>query len=259
MKKIFGIILAMLMVFSMSTAAFAGTETYVPSVDKGPDYVVTVNIEGPTRETETTDLGTVDYKCYNFIVEVENHTKTAVEATDFEVIVTAYNNELKKEYKVDFDNDSLKDDDATANTGGDKGSYSISAKVNTNVDLWFDISVDNEMPITVKTISADKAEAQFKLVEVIDLPETDEEDDYVEDEDDFVEDDFVEDDLIDDDLVDDDFIEDEEETGGDSYVDEEIPNTGSTPVAGAVGVLGLAAIAALVIAKKKKSNEENWT
>jgi LPXTG-motif cell wall-anchored protein len=254
MKKIFGIILAMLMVFSMSTAAFAGTETYVPSVDKGPDYVVTVNIEGPTRETETTDLGTVDYKCYNFIVEVENYTKTAVEATDFDVIVTAYNDELKKEYGVEFDINSLKDEAATAHTGGGKGVYSISAKVNTNVDLWFDISVDNEMPITVKTISADKAEAQFKLVEVIDLPETDEEDDYVEDEDD-----FVEDDLIDDDLVDDEFIEDEEETGGDSYVDEEIPNTGSTPVAGAVGVLGLGAIAALVIAKKKKSNEENWT
>ena len=254
MKKIFGIILAMLMVFSMSTAAFAGTETYVPSVDKGPDYVVTVNIEGPTRETETTDLGTVDYKCYNFIVEVENYTKTAIEATDFDVIVAAYNDELKKEYGVEFDIDSLKDEAATAHTGGGKGVYSISAKVNTNVDLWFDISVDNEMPITVKTISADKAEAQFKLVEVIDLPETDEEDDYVDDEED-----FVEDDLIDDDFVDDEFVEDEEETGGDSYVDEEIPNTGSTPVAGAVSVLGLGAIAALVIAKKKKSNEENWT
>ena len=37
MKKIIGIILAMLMMFSMSTMAFAGTETYVPTVDKGPD------------------------------------------------------------------------------------------------------------------------------------------------------------------------------------------------------------------------------
>lgn len=256
MKKIFGIILAMLMVFSMSTAAFAGTETYVPSVDKGPDYVVTINIEGPTRETETTDLGTVDYKCYNFIVEVENYTKTAVEATDFDVIVTAYNDELKKEYGVDFDIDSLNDEAATAHTGGGKGVYSISAKVNTNVDLWFDISVDNEMPITVKTISADEAEAQFKLVEAIDLPEVDVEDEYVDVEDEYVDN---EDDFVDDDLVDDEFVEDEEETGGDSYIDEEVPNTGSTPVAGAVGALGVAAIAALVIAKKKKSNEGNWT
>ena len=52
------------------------------------------------------------------------------------------------------------------------------------------------------------------------------------------------------------YVEDTEETGGDDYVEapveDDIPNTGSTPVIGAVAALGLAAGAIILLKKKNK-------
>ena len=56
------------------------------------------------------------------------------------------------------------------------------------------------------------------------------------------------------------YVEDTEETGGDDYVEapveDDIPNTGGAPAIGAVAALGLAA-GAIILLKKRKSNEEN--
>ena len=247
MKKIIGIILAVLMMFSMSTMAFAGTETYTPATDDGPDYVVTIDIAGPTMEREETDRGTKDYKCYEFTVEVTNNTKTAIEATDFDVYVRAYNSETKTEYDILFDDSNVDFSKAEAQSGGGTGSYTIPAKVNTNANLYFEIAVNTEDPVMVKTFT-DKVEAEFPMVVAEEIvPPIDE-----------TEDEVIEDEPVVDEPADE--IEDEDATGGDEeWIDEEIPNTGSTSTVGAFAALGLGAIAALVIAKKRKSNEENWT
>lgn len=256
MKKIIGIILAVLMMFSMSTMAFAGTETYTPATDDGPDYVVTIDIAGPTMEHEETDKGTKDYKCYEFTVEVINNTKTAIEATEFDVYVKAYNSETKTEYDILFDDSNVDFSKAEAQSGGGKGSYTIPAKVNTNANLYFEIAVNTEEPVTVKTFT-DKVEAEFPMVVTEDIvpPADESEDEVIEDE--IIEDEVIEDEPVVDEPVDE--FEEEEATGGDEeWIEEEIPNTGSTSTVGAFAVLGLAA-AALILTKKRKSNEENWT
>lgn len=245
MKKIIGIILAMLMVFSMSTAAFAGTTTYVPTEVKGPDYVVTVDIAGPTMEHEETDMGINDYKCYVFTVKLVNNTKTEVEATDFDISVRAYGSETEVEYGIEFDHDNANLENISAHSSGGEGFYTIPAKVNTNANLYFEIAVNTEDAKLVTTFT-NEPEAMFELMEVVEEePSVDEP--IVEPDEPVVE-------------PDEPSYNVEDETGGyDEWVDEEIPNTGSSKAAGGFVALGVAAIAALVITKKKKSNEENWT
>ena len=251
MKKIIGIILAVLMMFSMSTMAFAGTETYVPTVDKGPDYVVTVDIAGPTMEHEETDTGTNDYKCYVFTVELVNNTKTEVEATDFDISVRAYGSETEVEYGVEFDYDNANLENISAHSSGGKGTYTIPAKVNTNANLYFEIVVNTEDSVLVKTF-VDGPEAEFKLMEVIEEePSVNEPDEPI------VEPDEPNEPVVE---PDEPSYDIEDETGGDDeWVDEEIPNTGSPKAVGGFTALGLIAAGALLFVRKRKSDEENWT
>lgn len=250
MKKIFAIILAVLMLFSMSTMAFAGTETYVPTVDKGPDYVVTVDVAGPTMEHEETDTGTKDYKCYVFTVELVNNTKTEVEATDFDISVRAYGSETKVEYGVEFDYDNANLENISAHSSGGKGTYTIPAKVNTNANLYFEIVVNTEDAVLVKTF-VDGAEAEFKLMEVV---EEEPDEPIVEPDEPVVEPDEPNEPIVE---PEEPSYDIEDETGGyDEWVDEEIPNTGSSKAVSGVIALGVIAAGALLLVKKRKSNEE---
>jgi LPXTG-motif cell wall-anchored protein len=245
MKKIIGIVLAVLMMFSMGTMAFAGTETYVPTENKGPDYVVTVDIAGPTMEHEETDTGTNDFKCYVFTVKLVNNTKTEVEATDFDISVRAYGSETEVEYGIEFDYDNANFEKNSAHSSGGEGFYTIPARVNTNANLYFEIAVNTEDAKLVTTF-IDGPEAMFELVEVIEEePSVNEPDEPI------VEPDEPNEPVVEPDEPNYDI---EDETGGDDeWVDEEIPNTGSSKAVGGFTALGVAAIAALVIAKKKKS------
>lgn len=272
MKKIIGIILAVLMVFSMSTAAFAGF-TSVPKTDT-PTEVIGVTVALDLNYDKTAkELIKVEGeekplmgREFNLVFTVKNDTKDIIILSDvladFYVVVTDASTketiELWEGPKAGWNKDLSKtainpDGTATAifkvyalteksvliktvfeedaQRVGDNIKASYTLIVTKPIETTTSTTVITTVPPTETTTSTTAAPIETTTTTTA-APVVD------------------------------------EETGGyeepsDEYeapeVDYEIPNTGSSKAIGGVVALGVIAAGALMLVKKRKSNEENWT
>ena len=254
MKKIIGIILAVLMVFSMSTMAFAGFTTAPETPTK--DYV---KVEFVLEDI--TAIGTPDVFESHTIggetTEVKGRTAT------FEVTIT------NKTEKPIIAKDALKDFNILAidwpegevvfepyeakwNEAGDPLTNAINPNGSWSHKYLMKIETLGALQFKVedKFITTKGGAATFYLIEKV---ETTTETTTVETTTEAP----TETTTIT--TTAPTYVEDTEETGGDDYyeapeVDYEIPNTGSAPIIGAVAALGLAA-GVIILLKKKKIDE----
>lgn len=258
MKKIIGIILAMLMMFSMSTMAFAGFTTAPETPTK--DYVAVEFVlkditaigtpdvfESHTVGGETTQ---VKGRTATFVVTITNKTEKpiiakdalkdfdilAIDWPDGEVVFEPYGAEWSKEGKPL----------TNAINPNDSWSNEYLMKIETLGGLQF--KVENKF-ITIKGGSAtfyliEKVETTTETTTAAPVETTTE----VTTETTTV--------VTTTTTTAPTYVEDTEETGGDDYVEapveDEIPNTGSAPAIGAIAALGLAAGALILLKKKNK-------
>ena len=254
MKKIIGIILAVLMVFSMSTMAFAGFTTAPETPTK--DYVKVEFVleditaigtpdvfESHTIGGETTE---VKGRTATFVVTITNKTEKPIIAKDalkdFNILAIDW-----PDGEVVFEPYEAKWNEAgdpLANAINPDGSWSHKylMKIETLGGLQFKVEnkfittkggaatfylIEKVETITETTTAAPvetTTEVSTETTTVVTTAPT--------------------------------YVEDIEETGGDDYyeapVEDEIPNTGSASVIGAVAALGLAAGAIILLKKKNK-------
>lgn len=260
MKKIIGIILAVLMMFSMSTMAFAGFTTAPETPTK--DYVkVEFVLEDITAigtpdvfESHTIGGETTQVKGRTaiFVVTITNKTEKpiiakdalkdfdilAIDWPDGEVVFEPYGAEWNKEGKPL----------TNAINPNDSWSNEYLMKIETLGGLQF--KVEN------KFITTKGGSATFYLIEKV---ETTTEPTTAAPVETTTEAPTETTTVVTTTATAPTYAEDIEETGGDDYyeapeVDYEIPNTGSAPIIGAVAALGLAA-GTIILLKKKKNDE----
>lgn len=247
MKKIFAIILAMFMMFSMSTMAFAGTDAKTESVDFSITFVDAENAHNAKGEKTTA-------KFYDFAIKVDNHTKKNINLGDYEILAvfiddTTYDREvlgaeilplgdvwvnagkssetIEVEILKDFEGKTI--DIKTSVNGlaskdiikgpGDVAKVSLEKIIETTTAT----TVTTTVAPTETTTEAPTETTTEATTTTTTAPT---------------------------------YVEDTEETGGDDYVEapveDDIPNTGSAPIIGAVAALGLAAGALILLKKKNK-------
>lgn len=281
MKKIIGIILAVLMMFSMSTAAFAGFSAVpeTPTKDYVKAAIILVENKHEVFETHIVDGKTTEVKgtSAQFVVKLENRTDTPIKWSDvmedFEIVVkTKFKNGEIKEIDNFYSTPKwLEGGDALGNyiNPGTPWGHDFGMKILTQRNVWYEITLGG----VTKTITVTEGKADFILTldketttatptttvtttvaptetttatPVETTTEAPVETTIITTETSTVEPTEVP-------------TEPTEAPTEAPEIDYEIPNTGSSKMIGAVSALGVAAIAALVISKKKKSNEENWT
>ena len=273
MKKIIGIILAVLMMFSMSTMAFAGfsavpetpTKNYVKAaiilVENKHEVFETHIVDGKTTEVKGTSA--------QFVVKLENRTDTPIKWSDvmedFEIVVkTKFKNGEIKEIDNFYSAPKwLEGGDALGNyiNPGTPWGHDFGMKILTQRNVWYEITLGG----VTKTIAVTEGRADFILTldketttattvtttvaptetttaaPVETTTEAPTETTTV---------------VTTTTTTAPTYVEDTEETGGDDYVEapveDDIPNTGSAPVIGAVAALGLAAGAIILLKKKNK-------
>jgi LPXTG-motif cell wall-anchored protein len=275
MKKIIGIILAVLMMFSMSTAAFAGfttapkadttkVETVTVTVTLEPDFTPTSKLalfekyENPYAENEEEANVTIEGRIFKIKFAIFNGTEDVIYVNDvldgfyLSVTDTATEKPVKHWEKAkDFGfggrdlskmainpNESggviYKDYVITDKSVTIKAVYEEVAK-NIEEKAVFDLVVAPVAPVETTTVPAEtttEAPAETTTTTTTEAPAVEPTEAPTEPT---------------------------EAPTEAPEIDYEIPDTGSSKMIGAVSALGVAAIAALVISKKKKSNEENWT
>lgn len=254
MKKIIGIILAVLMMFSMSTMAFAGFTTAPETPTK--DYVKVefvledITAIGTPEVFESHTIGgettQVKGRTATFVVTITNKTEKPIIAKDalkdFNILAIDW-----PEGEVVFEPYEAKWNEAgdpLANAINPNGSWSHKylMKIETLGGLQFKVEnkfittrggaatfylIEKVETTTETTTVETTTEAPTEITTITTTAPT--------------------------------YVEDTEETGGDDYyeapeIDYEIPNTGSAPIIGAVAALGLAA-GAIIFLKKKKIDE----
>lgn len=263
MKKIFAILLAIVMTLSMGVVAFAAdTDTFVEGT---PDYTVVVNAASRSVLPEKTELGEVYYKGYSFLVTVKNHTDSAIDAREFKLNVIAYNSETKTTYPVIIEEIiAPADGKFTAHSGGQVGGYIANIKVNVSkeINLHFDVTINDEKAQTITTLTETKEFVLIKAVEKVETTATPTEPSVettteapttvtttLPNE---SETGGVDDELYPDVGDGNGYFDNTTTTKKPSNVESDIPNTGSgTAGMIAFGVLGVAALAALKMKKKK--------
>jgi LPXTG-motif cell wall-anchored protein len=275
MKKIFGIILALLMMFSMSTMAFAlDTEAYIPHQETAPDYTVTIHYGGLDAETyEVIEEGVcVFYQTGNFEMTVCNNSEANVKMKDFTLTATAYSvkdNSCIGNAIVTYR--EAEDGDKVVYTNKDEATTVLKAKFKAfnSTEVYFMVSVNGLEAVKVFNDTDENATAIFKLNKSIPVETTTiettvtptvtptettttsttaaptETSTVVTTTTPIINEEGA----------------DCKEPSNDykvPEVDEEIPNTGGSKAIGGVITLGVIATGAFILAKKRKSNEENW-
>lgn len=258
MKKIIGIILAVLMMFSMSTMAFAGFTTAPETPTK--DYVKVefvledITAIGTPDVFESHMIGgettQVKGRTATFVVTITNKTEKPIIAKDalkdFNILAIDW-----PDGEVVFEPYEAKWNEAgdpLANAINPDGSWSHKylMKIETLGGLQF--KVEN------KFITTKGGSATFYLIEKVETTTEPTTAAPVETTTEAPTETTTE--ATTTTTTAPTYIEDTEETGGDDYVEapveDDIPNTGSAPVIGAVAALGLAAGALILLKKKNK-------
>jgi LPXTG-motif cell wall-anchored protein len=263
MKKIIGIILAMLMMFSMSTMAFADFVEDIPTTTvvttKAPaEEKLSIKVKAtidPVAEIEAEEGALVTYKgrkC-TFTIDVTNNTSSSISGAIINDFAPTFTDKKTGEELTIYSvkGDGFVGEKTPAETGIDKGDtkrftyivYIATAdKVNVAVTclgvtktievtkdpvtlnfVWKDEETTAPTETTTSTTAAPVETTTEATTTTTTAPT---------------------------------YVEDTEETGGDDYVEapveDDIPNTGSAPAIGAIAALGLAAGALILLKKKNK-------
>ena len=258
MKKIIGIILAMLMVFSMSTMAFAGYEA-TPTPTK--EYVqVDASLEVVTAIDELASFNDstvepIKGRIFKVKFTIANETEKVI-----------YADKILAKFGISIVDSVTKDTVKLYTEAEDYGFDKIPAKVTIDPNdapelLTYTIYAITDKPVAIRVTHEEKAYdlekdatngiVTFYFVDKAEETTTTTSEAITETTTTTVP------------AVD-------EETGGydePDYdydyevpeVDEEIPNTGSSKAVSGFIALGVIAAGALMLVKKRKSNEENWT
>lgn len=260
MKKIIGIILAVLMMFSMSTMAFAGYDsTSTPT----KDYVqvdaslkVVTPIDSLKQFNEST-VEPVNGRIFEVNFLIENKTKEVVYADEIlnhfgiSIVESVTKNTVKLWTEAE-------------DCGFDKNPAKIAINPNENTALTYKIYAVTDKAVAIRIIHEEKAydlekDAKngvltFYFVEKIETTTEPTTAAPVETTTEAPTETTTE--ATTTTTTAPTYIEDTEETGGDDYVEapveDDIPNTGSAPAIGAIAALGLAAGAIILLKKKNK-------
>ncbi len=168
MKKIFAILLAVVVALSMGVTSFA-------AVEAAPTDIVTVGIvldeisapkEAGKVETETDGPVTIEtqYRDAEFTVTITNGTKKHIMAEDFidfSIKAIATNREeefgiMKQEWEKDPTADSISD----SINAGKNWTHGYNMRIKTNEYLWFVVSLKGQ----TKVIKNVKGDATFEFV-----------------------------------------------------------------------------------------------
>lgn len=268
MKKIFTIILAVLMLFSMSAIAFAGYDsTSTPT----KDYVqvdASLKVVTPPGSLEQFNKSTVEPvkgRIFEVNFLIENKTKEVV-----------YADEILAHFGISIVESATKDTvklwTEAEDYGFNKNPAKIAINPNENTALTYKIYAVTDKAVAIRIIHEEKAYdlekdvkndvLAFYFVEKIETTTTVETTTAAPVETTTeapTETTTVVTTTTATTTIAPTYVEDTEETGGDDHyeapeVDYEIPNTGSASIIGAVAALGLAA-GAIILLKKKKNDE----
>lgn len=266
MKKIISIIFAVLMVLSMSTAAFAG----FTSVPKQEEKVKTITVAATLRKgyTPLDDIKTfeshkvgdkedvVKGRIFEVDFTITNGTKETVSAKD---VLTGFDISITETSSEKLVSQWEKAEDA----GFNKDLKNVSVDPSETKTVTYKIYALTEKAVSIKVVYEGKAldvegenGAVFELMAKEDTKEDTSVSTSTKEDTSAKEDISV--------STKEDTSASATETTKNDYtynapVDDDIPDTGSSIIGGGFAILGLAAVAAAVISKKRKSNDENIT
>lgn len=237
MKKIFAIILAVLLLFSMSATAFATV-----SGERAEEYVMTVSTGTPKKVEDSINYR---YPIYITFTNESEGVYRLLEDFEFKFSWGFTKNAPEIVFTEATIHSSTVNENVYVESGESCKAYFYIEIPSDGKDVVFKVNIDGTVAgdyhfmdyvsfgaqITPETTTAapveTTTEAPTETTTITTTAPT--------------------------------YVEDTEETGGDDYyeapeVDYEIPNTGSAPIIGAVAALGLAA-GAIILLKKKKVDD----
>lgn len=270
MKKIIGIILAVLMMFSMSTVAFAGFTT-APKADTTKVETVTVTVTLEPDFTPTSDLALFE-KYENPYAENEEEKSVIIEGRIFKIKFAIFNGTEDVIYVNDVldgfylsvtdtaTEKSVKHWEKAKDFGfGERDLSKMAINPSESGGVIYKDYVITDKSVTIKAVYEEVAkniekDAVFELIVVPAVPVETTTEAPTETTTEATTETTTE--VTTTTTTAPTYVEDTEEAGGDDYVEapveDDIPNTGSAPAIGAIAALGLAAGAIILLKKKNK-------